>query len=386
MENELIQIRRHIHRHPELSGEEFNTAKYIESKLKELKIPFKRIAKTGVVGILKGGSKAAGGGMTVALRADMDALPVQEDNKIGYKSKNPEVMHACGHDAHMAIVLGVAKLLSKKKGELKGNVKFLFQPAEETSDGAESMIRYGVLKNPDVDVILGLHVCPWIKSGKIGIKYDEMMAAVDKFTIEFEGEIAHGAYPHLGKDALVAAAAFINSAQSIVSREVNPVDPSVITFGKIKGGDGYNIICENITIDGTARTLNNKTRKLVKESIIKKLKALEMSNGVKSRLVYNSVGSPLVNTKEITKICHKTAKEFYGKQNIEILQKPSMGGEDFAEYLHKVPGNFMYIGTSKNKATSYPWHHSNFNIDEAPLSKAAQYISYTIEKILNGQI
>lgn len=378
IENEIIQIRRHIHKHPELGGNEYETARFAESKLKELKIPYKRINKTGVLGVLKSGKP----GKTIALRADMDALPVQEDNKVEYKSRNAGVMHACGHDGHMAIMLGAAKLLAKKKDKLTGNVKFLFQPSEETSDGAKSMIRGGALKNPDADMILGVHVCPWIQSGKIGIKYGEMMAAVDKLRIFIEGEIAHGAYPHLGKDALVAASVFINWAQTIISREVDPVDPAVITFGTIKGGDGYNIICENVILDGTVRSLNNKTRKLIKESIMSKLKALETGYGVKCKVEYESVGSPLINTKEITAMCKNTAKEFYGKSNVVILEKPSMGGEDFAEYLDEVPGNFMYIGTKKDKSTSYPWHHSNFNMDEAALPKAAKYIAYTVEEFL----
>ncbi|MDR2426427.1 MAG: amidohydrolase [Endomicrobium sp.] len=375
IDNEIIRIRRHIHQYPETGGNEYKTADFIESKLKALKIPYKRVSKTGVIGVLKG----AKAGKTVALRADIDALPVQEDNKIEYKSKNNDIMHACGHDAHTAIMLGVAKSLSVKKNKLNGNVKFLFQPSEETADGAQNLIKEGALKNPDADVILGVHVCPWIKSGKIGLRYGEMMAAVDKLKIDIEGEMSHGAYPHLGKDALIAAMSFINSTQHIISREVNPVFPAVITFGKITGGDGYNIICENIAIEGTVRTLNNEVRKLVKESIIRKLKVVELAYGVKYKLRYQAVGNPLINTKEITEFCHKTAKEFYGKTNIVIIDKPSMGGEDFAEYLNEVPGNFMYIGTSKNKATSYPWHHSNFNIDETALPKAAKYIEHSVE-------
>ncbi len=377
-ENEVIKIRRDIHSCPEIGGQEFKTAKYIESKLKEFKIPYKRIGKTGVIGTIKSGKP----GKTIALRSDIDALPVMEDNKIEYRSKNDGVMHACGHDAHIAVMLGAAKLLSKNKDELKGNVRLLFQPSEETSDGAINMVKGGALKNPQADMILGVHVCPWIQSGKLGIKYGEMMAAVDKVTVYFEGEIAHGAYPHLGKDALVAASVFINMVQSIVSREIDPVDPAVITFGKIKGGDAYNIICENISLDGTVRSINSRTRRLIKEKIFKKLEAVKQAYGVKYKIIYDSVGSPLINTKEITKMCHKTAKDFYGKSNVVVLEKPSMGGEDFAEYLDEVPGNFMYIGTSKNKATSYPWHHSNFNIDETALPKAAKYIAYTVEKFL----
>ncbi|MCL2390084.1 MAG: M20 family metallopeptidase [Endomicrobia bacterium] len=379
IENEIIQIRRHIHKYPELSGCEFNTAKFIESKLKEFKIPYKRVGKTGVLGIIKGIKP----GKTIALRADMDALPVQEDNKIGYKSKNAGIMHACGHDAHMAIVLGAAKLLSRKKDSLNGNIKFIFQPSEETSSGAKSMVDGKVLENPKADIILGIHVCPWIESGKIGLKFGAMMAAVDKLNIEFEGEIAHGAYPHLGKDALVAACEFISSVQYVISREVNPVKPAVVTFGKIKGGDGYNIICEKVTLDGTVRSLSGKTRKLIKESILRKLKAVETAYGIKSKVHYHAVGNALINSKEITEMCRKAAKEFYGSENIVILEKPSMGGEDFGEYLEKVPGNFIYIGTSKNKNTSYPWHHSNFNIDEPALPKAAKYLAFCAQKFLS---
>ncbi|MDR1695253.1 MAG: amidohydrolase [Endomicrobium sp.] len=378
-ENEIIRIRRHIHKYPELSGCEFDTAKFIESKLKEFKIPFKRIGKTGVLGIIKGAKP----GKTIAFRADTDALPVQEDNKVGYKSKKSGVMHACGHDAHMAVVLGAAKLLSRKKDSLNGNVKFIFQPSEETSAGAKGMVDGKVLEDPKVDVILGIHVCPWIESGKIGLKFGAMMAAVDKLNIEIEGEIAHGAYPHLGKDALVAACAFINAAQTVISREVNPVEPAVITFGKISGGDGYNIICEKVTLDGTVRSLNSKTRKLIKESILRKLKAVETAFGVKSKIHYQAVGNALINSKEVTEMCRKTAKEFYGSENTVILEKPSMGGEDFAEYLEKVPGNFLYIGTYGGKASSYPWHHSNFNIDESVLPKAAEYLAFCAQKFLS---
>lgn len=380
IDNEIIQIRRHIHKYPELGGNEYNTAKFIESKLKELKIPYKRLNKTGVVGTLKLGKP----GKTIALRADIDALPVQEDNKINYKSKNDGIMHACGHDGHVAIMLGAAKLLAKKKSKLSGTVRFVFQPSEETSAGAESMIKFGALENPKSDLILAVHVCPWIQTGKIGIKYGAMMAAVDKIKIDIEGEIAHGAYPHLGKDALIAASTFINLAQTIISREVDPVEPAVITFGKIKGGDGYNIICENIVIEGTVRTLNNKTRKLIKESLLRKLKAIELSYGVKTKIVYQPVGNALINTREVTMHCHQTAKEFYGKENVVLLEKPSMGGEDFAEYLRQIPGNFMYIGTAKDKSTSYPWHHSNFNMDETALPKAARYIAYTVEEFLKS--
>jgi len=379
IDKEIIQMRRHIHKNPELSGCEYETAKFIESKLKEFGVAYKRIGKTGVIATVCGKNK----GKTIALRADIDALPVLEENTVDYKSKNNGVMHACGHDSHIAVMLGAAKLLSKEKNNLKGCVRFIFQPAEETADGAKDMIKYGALKNPKPDMILGFHACPWIKSGKVGIKYGEMMAAVDKVNIEIKGAIAHGAYPHLGKDALVAAASFINSVQSIISRELSPVENAVITFGKITGGQAYNIICDNILLVGTVRTFNNATRQLIKKSILNKLKGLEISYGVKCSADYKFVDEPLINSKKITEFCHEAANEFYGKANVELVEKPSMGGEDFANYLEEVPGNFMYIGTSKNSGTSNPWHHSCFNIDESVLPKAAKFAVFAAKKFLS---
>lgn len=208
------------------------------------------------------------------------------------------------------------------------------------------------------------------------------MAAMDKLKIKIIGKIAHGAYPHEGKDALVAASAFINMVQCISSRELNPMEYAVITFGKIEGGEAYNIICQNITIDGTVRSFNSEIRSFIKASILRKLKAIETAYEVKCIADYDEIGSPIINTPEITEACVKTAQVFYGKDNVEILEKPSMGGEDFAEYLNKIPGCFIFIGTFKDKNTSYPWHHSSFNMDEAALPKAAKYVAYTVEEFL----
>ncbi|MDR0800659.1 MAG: amidohydrolase, partial [Endomicrobium sp.] len=348
LEREIIEIRRHIHKNPELSGNEYETAEFIESKLKKLKIPYKRIEKTGVMATLKGTKP----GKTIALRSDIDALPVYENNEVEYKYKKVGVMHACGHDGHIAIMLGAANFLQERKSELKGNVRFIFQNNEETSTGAKVMIKGGALENPNVDFILGVHVSPWIKTGKIGFKFGPIMAAVDRLKIEIIGKISHGAYPHEGKDALVAASTFVNMVQCIVSRELDPMERAVITLGKIEGGEAYNIICKKITIDGTVRSFNSKIRSFIKASILRKLKAVETAYGVECIAYYNEIGSSLVNSPEITEACIKTAREFYGKDNVEILEKPSMGGEDFAEYLNKIPGNFIFIGVSKDKHTS----------------------------------
>jgi len=378
LEYEIIDIRRYIHRNPEISGREYGTAEFIESRLRELEIPFKRIGKTGVIGTLRGVMS----GKTIALRADMDALPVCESNEIEYKSSKTGIMHACGHDGHIAIILGAAKILSQRKDKLNGNIRFIFQPSEEISSGAKVMIDGGALEDPDVDFILGIHVSPCIKTGKIGLKFGPMMAAVDRLKIKIIGKIAHGAYPHKGRDVLVASSMFINMVQSIISRELDPLEYAIISLGKIEGGKAYNILCGEVTINGTVRSFNNETRNFIKTSILRKLKAIELAYEVRSVASYNEIGDPLINTYEITEKCIKTAREFYGKDNVEILEKPSMGGEDFSEYLKLVPGNFMHIGTYKDKHTSHPWHHSKFDIDEDALPKAAKYIAYTAEQFL----
>jgi amidohydrolase len=378
IDQEVIDIRRHLHKNPELSGCEHKTAKFIESKLKELKVLCRRVGVTGVIGTLR----CANLGKTIALRADMDALPIHECNNVAYKSKESGIMHACGHDGHVSIMLGAAKLLSQGKNDLNGNVRFIFQPSEEISEGAKIMIKNGALKRPDVDFILGVHVNPWIKSNKVGLKFGTMMAAVDKLEIEIIGKIAHGAYPHKGKDAIVASSGLINMVQCIISRELNPLGSAVITFGKIEGGNAYNVMCNNVKIHGTVRTFDKKTRNFIRSSILKKMKAVEVAYGVKCIIDYNEIGSPLINTYRLTRACVKTAEEFYGKSNVKILEKPSTGGEDFAEYLKVIPGNFVYVGTSKNKYTSYPWHHTNFDVDESALPKAAKYIAYTVKEFL----
>ncbi|MDR3243306.1 MAG: amidohydrolase [Elusimicrobiota bacterium] len=382
IDDEIIKMRRHLHQYPEISDNEFNTAKYIESKLTEFKIPFKRVRKTGVIGLITTGKP----GKTIALRTDMDALPIEEQNSVRYKSKKRGLMHACGHDGHIAIILGAAKILSQTKNSLKGNIKFIFQPAEEESDGALGMIREGALENPKVDIILGMHLNPQLPCGKIAFKYGAMMASSDKFTITIDGLIAHGAQPHKGKDALIAATELVSSCQTIISRELNPILPAVLTFGKIYGGDAYNVICKSVVLIGTARALDSKVRAFIKLSIIKKMKALEISAGVKCKMVYEPLQNQLFNNPKITKLCIESAKEFYGIDNVLELSQPSMGGEDFADYLEKVPGNFAFIGSAKDKNTAYPWHHNRFNIDESVLPKAAKYMAYTAQKLLDSVV
>jgi len=382
LSEKLKNIRRTIHANPELGNEEFKTAALVEKTLKEHKIKTYRLCKTGVVGILEG--KKKGAQKTVALRADLDALPISEKNKVSYKSKNKCVMHACGHDGNTAIMLGAAMVLSSQTGEFSGRVQFIFQPNEESSGGAKRMMEEGVLSKNKVDTILGVHVSPWLKTGQVGLKYGAMMAGVDRFIIEINGETGHGAYPHLAKDALVCACEFVMSLQTIVSRIISPLDPAVVTVGEISGGEKYNIICGKAKLVGTVRTLNNDTRNKIKSEIINRLEGMSKIYGISYTVDYKALGNPLINDNDIVDICKEAGEEYYGKNNVCLLSEPSMGGEDFAEYLQKVKGCFVYAGTSCGKKTSYPWHHENFDIDEKALPKAASFIAHAAKKILNG--
>ncbi|MGB9809679.1 MAG: M20 metallopeptidase family protein, partial [Caldanaerobacter sp.] len=272
IEKEAIDLRRKIHMHPELGFEEIKTSEMVYNYLKELGIEVKRIAKTGVVGLLRGDGKK-----TIAIRADMDALPIQEENEVEYASKIPGKMHACGHDVHTAILMATAKVLSRVN--LKGNVKFIFQPAEETTGGALPMIEEGVLEDPKVDAIIGLHVDPDIEVGQIGITYGKAYAASDMFDIVVKGKSSHGAQPHKGVDALVISANIINAIQTIVSRNTNPLTPLVITVGTINGGYARNIIADRVNMSGIIRILEENMREEVVKSVEKICRDIANSYG-----------------------------------------------------------------------------------------------------------
>jgi amidohydrolase len=380
LKNKLISIRREIHKNPELSGKEFKTTAFIEKQLKKAGIQTLRITKTGVLGIIKG--TKASSKKCIALRADIDALPVCEKTGMVYASKNSGVMHACGHDGNSTIVLGAALLLKKQSNDFAGTVKLIFQPSEEDGNGADSLIKKGVLLNPKVDAIVGVHVNPWLSCGTIGFKYGEMMAAVDKFKLEIIGNSGHGAYPHLGVDAVVIASQVVSAVQNIVSREIDPTEPVVITIGKIEGGTRYNVLCGNVTMEGTVRTLDEKLHKKMAGMIERKIKNIVKAYGADYKFDYEIVGYPLKNTGKILDLCKRTAVKLYGTAKIKMLAKPSMGGEDFSEYLRHVPGCFIYMGSSKKR--SYSWHHEKFDIDENILPIGANLLSGIARDYLNN--
>jgi amidohydrolase len=362
---EIISIRRFIHMNPELSNREFETAKLVSSKLFSLGLEVKTgVARTGVVGLLRGTRD----GVTVAIRADMDALPIQELVDIPFKSLNPGVMHACGHDIHTSMALGTAYVLASLKEKIQGNIKFIFQPAEEgpppgEEGGADLMIKEGVLEDPPVKAIFGLHVWPE-NLGQVLFSPGPIMASSDWFQIVIKGKSSHGAQPHEGIDSIALAAQIIVNLQAIISRTIDPLDSAVLTIGKIEGGTRANIIAQDVKLEGTLRTLNPKTRKTIPELMEKVIKGVTLSFGADYVLNFQK-GNPVVsNHPELAKIMLPTLTKVLGKEKVKPL-KPQMVAEDFAYYCQKIPGFFFFLGV-KNPAekTMPPLHNPYFNPDE----------------------
>ena len=355
----IIATRRDFHKHPELSFQEKRTSKIVAEKLESFGIKtLKNIGKTGVVGILKGEHK----GPTIAFRADMDALPIQETNSFPYKSINDGVMHACGHDAHTAILLGAAEALSKMKKNINGEIRFLFQPAEEGYGGAKFMIKDGAIDN--VDEIYGLHVWNYQKSGSVGIKAGPVMAAADIFTIKIKGVGGHGAAPQGTVDGVLVASHLIQALQTIVSRNTNPLESTVVTVGQINGGYNFNIIADEVVLKGTTRSYTIENQKLIKKRMKNIIAGVEKTFNAKIILDYKDGYPPVVNEKTTTQNTYNAAKKIVGDDVVEPYL--SMGGEDFSYYTNKIPGCFFFLGTSpKNqKLLSTPHHCSHFDIDE----------------------
>jgi len=358
VEEEIIGIRRKIHMHPELGFEEVKTSELVYEYLKSLGLEVKRLAKTGVVGLLKGD-----GERTIAIRADMDALPIQEENEVEYASKIPGKMHACGHDVHTAILLGTAKVLSRIKN-VKGNVKFIFQPAEETTGGALPMIEEGVLEGPRVDAIIGLHVDPDLEVGQIGITYGKAYASSDMFDVIIKGRSSHGAEPHKGIDALVIAANVISALQTFASRKTSPFTPIVVTVGTIKGGYARNIIADRVEMSGIIRMMEEERREEIVESVKKMCKDIAKAYGGDAEFRRVKGYPLLINDKGFTNLVKKSASMILGEENV-LEVSPSMGVEDFAYFLQRVPGTFYKLGCgNKEEGIDKPLHSSRFDVDE----------------------
>ena len=377
IKNKIIETRRDFHKHPELSFQEFRTSEIVAERLDQYGIIVqKNIGKTGVVGILEGNNP----GKTIALRADMDALPIQETGDVSYKSIHDGVMHACGHDAHTAMLLGAAEVLSKNQHNINGTIKFIFQPAEEGYGGAQFMIDDGAIDN--VDEIYGLHVWNYQESGTVGIQSGPVMAAADMFTITIQGVGGHGATPQGTVDCIIVSSYLIQAIQTIVSRNTNPLESTVITVGQINGGYNFNIIADKIVLKGTTRAYTEDNRNLIKCRLKEIIQGTEKMFGAKIQLDYKDGYPPVVNDAKVTNHLYNIAKSIVGEKVIQPYL--SMGGEDFSYFSNKIPGCFFFLGTAPKdrKPMSTPQHCSHFDIDEdAMLIGTSIFVQTALENI-----
>lgn len=378
---EMILIRRKVHQHPELGFKEFETSSLISGYLENLGLKVtKGIGGTGVVGLLEGATS----GSTIAIRADMDALPISEENDLPYASANKGIMHACGHDVHISIALGVAHILSKNRNKIKGNVKFIFQPAEEGLGGAKVMIDEGVLSNPDVDAIIALHVSPLFKSGQISISPGPVMASPAEFEIEITGRGGHAAQPQKTVDPIVISSNIINLFQTIVSRNVDPLKSAVISVTSFHAGNTFNIIPSNATLKGTVRAFDPLLHKEISEKMEAIISSVAGGMGANYTFNYNLNYPPVVNSKEMVDIILKASSKIIPEENIIQNNQASMLAEDFSYFLNKVPGAMFNLGCTHPDAEHFEnLHSSKFNVDESCILTGMEIFARTVFDYLN---
>ena len=366
----LVATRRDIHRHPELGNRETRTGGLVAERLKALGVEVRHpVAKTGVVGILRGGRP----GPVVAVRADMDALPIQERNDVPYRSVNDGVKHACGHDAHTAIVLGAAEVLAKMRERLPGTVVFVFQPAEEgppegEEGGAPLMVKEGVLDDPRVGAMYGLHMDPTLDVGEVGWTIGPIFASSDTFAVEIEGRKTHGAYPHTGLDPIPVAAEIVQALQLVVSRQIDARQPKVLTIGSIHGGNRHNIIADAVSLRGTIRTLDAAVRTDLKDRMARTVAGVAQAHGVTATLRFIGEGNPPTNNEAaLTRASVPSLQRVYGAERTKEVE-PQMGAEDFAQFAERVPALYVKMGVrNEAKGITAMIHTEDFDIDEAVL-------------------
>ncbi len=378
----IVEVRRHLHQHPELSFQEKETAEYVAQFLESEGFEIEKgIGGYGIVAVLKGEKV----GKCLGLRADMDALPIQEMNEVPYRSKHAGVMHACGHDVHTSSLLGTALLLKALRSEIAGSVKFIFQPGEEVLPGGASlMIRDGVLENPKVDFMLGQHVFPELEVGQFGVCSGPYMASTDELYITVRGKGGHGAMPHLAIDPIHASAQLIVQAQALVSRLTNPIEPSVFTIGKIASeGGATNIIPEKVELHGTFRALNEQVRASFHEALERLVQGLELSMGIVIDLEIRKGYPALVNDELLSDEVLKFGKEYIGTDNFQVLPK-RMTAEDFAYFAQTVPACFYRLGVAnQTKGIQSGLHTNTFDIDEDALKHGMGMMAYIAINLLN---
>ena len=374
LDDRVVTLRHELHAHPELSGHEEQTSYLIKGILETEGFSVRSFEEHyGLIAELVVDKMAP----FIALRADMDALPIQEHAEIVYASKRPGIMHACGHDAHTAVLLGTALAFKRIKDYLRSNIRFIFQPAEEITEGGSSqMIAHGALEN--VKAIFALHAYPYLPTGQIGYKYGVMLASADTFEIEIFGKSAHGARPHEGVDAILVMAMVVNSLNHIVSRRIDPLHPAVISLGTIEGGKAPNVICDHVKVGGTVRTVNHDVRHAIPGMMEVAIKGICESMHAKYKFTYH-FGSPEVrNDNNMVDILRTSAAAILGEANVIDLADPVMGGEDFGRYLEIVPGAFFRLGTcNPEKGTCVPQHNARFDVDDDALKYGMKILALT---------
>ncbi len=379
---EWVQIRRHLHAHPELSFEEYETAAFVAAQLDKLHIPYEQVCGTGIVALIEGRNP---GSKCIALRADMDALPITEENETTYRSQNEGVMHACGHDVHTTCLLGAAHILQELKEEFEGTLKLIFQPGEEKSPGgANLMVQAGVLENPKPTAIVGLHVYPQLPAGMAGFRGGQYMASADEIYITIKGKGGHAALPQQTVDPIAVAAMVITGLQQVVSRKSNPLTPTVLTFGKIAGGSATNIIPDRVELMGTLRSFDETWRQEALEHVRRITENTCAAFGAEAIIDIPEGYPSLFNDPETTAFAQTAAADYLGAEQVEELGL-RMGAEDFSFYTQHTKGCFFRIGTSRNNEDfTLPVHNSRFDIDETALKTGAGLMSYIALRMLGN--
>jgi amidohydrolase len=378
LQPQLVEWRRKLHQKPELGFREQLTAEFIIQNLQEWGIEHQiGIAKTGIVAIIHGNQP----GPVLAIRADMDALPIQEENEVPYRSEHDGVMHACGHDGHVTIALGTARYLSEHRHAFSGTVKLIFQPAEEGPGGAKPMIEAGVLKNPDADAIIGLHLWNNLPLGTIGVRSGALMAAVELFNCTIQGRGGHGAIPQQTVDSIVVAAQVVNALQTIVARNVDPIESAVVTVGKLNAGTAHNVIAANAQMSGTVRYFNPKYEGYFGSRIEQIVSGICQAHGASYELQYYSLYPPVINDERIANLVRSVAEAVVESPLGVVPQCQTMGGEDMAFFLQEIPGCYFFLGSANpEKDLAYPHHHPRFDFDETALGMGVEIFVRFVEK------
>ena len=378
---EVVWWRRHLHRNPELSFHEKETSQFVYETLRTFgNLELSRPTPTSVVARLVGAKP----GRTLAIRADMDALPIEEENDFEFVSRNPGTMHACGHDGHTAMLLGTAKILSSMKDEINGEVRFLFQHAEELfPGGAQELVELGVMDG--VDTVIGAHLWASLPVGKLGVAYGPMMGSPDTFWITIKGRGGHGAMPHQAVDSIAIGAQVVNNLQHLVSRNIDPIDNVVVSVTKFTGGTAHNVIPSCVEMLGTVRTLDPEVRKRVPELMERIVRGITEAHGASYEFEYQFGFRPGVNEEETTRAIEDTVREVFGEEALEIV-RPTLGGEDFSALQQKAPGTFFWVGAgNEEKGIIYPHHHPRFTVDEDAFPYGMKLFVNAAFKLLDGE-